>query len=241
MLGLSRGGHIHVWVVWLSARERTGALLSGLSRTERRMARTFLSGQARMEYISSRFCIRVLASRYLGVGHHKIELHKTAKGQPQLMDPKGTRRHRLNVSLSHCIKGVAVAFGRNARVGVDLETRGQLPATTAAAARLLIGRERTLTSRHQIWDCWARKEAFLKGLGLGLSGLGSIRSLEHQTNVVSSGTTLWTVTSLPLHADCSLACATEGVGRRIKVFTHRSCTTFNRSILNATQIISPHI
>lgn len=44
MIGLSRAGHIHVWVVLLSVRLRVGALLRGLSRAERRMARTFGSG-----------------------------------------------------------------------------------------------------------------------------------------------------------------------------------------------------
>jgi 4'-phosphopantetheinyl transferase len=164
MLGLSQCGSVHVWVVWLSARLRVAALLRGLSRVERKTARTFISDQARTQYIVSRFCIRMLASRYLGVRPQNIELHKTTKGQPRLMDPKGARSHRLNVSLSHCFKGVAIAFARHALVGVDLETHRQPPATTAAVARLLTGAERALTAPRQIWDCWARKEAFLKGM-----------------------------------------------------------------------------
>lgn len=193
------------------------------------MSRTFMSKQAKAEYVVSRFCIRVLAARYLGVGRHEIELRKTGKGEPRLVDPKRARRHRLNVSLSHCIDGVAIAFGGKARVGVDLETHRQRPATTAAVARWLIGEERALTAPRQIWDCWTRKEALLKGLGVGLAGLGSLRSLEHRTNVVRSETSWWTVASLSLRADCSLACAAEGIGRRIKVFTHGPRTTFNRS------------
>ncbi|CAE6867181.1 hypothetical protein R75461_08350 [Paraburkholderia nemoris] len=228
MTGQPRAGQIHVFVVWQSSRLRAGALLPGLSRAEQKMSRTFISGQARVEFIVSRFCLRLLASRYLGVSQREIELRKTATGQPRLVNPRRSRDHRLNISLSHCARGIAIALARKARVGVDLETHQQQSATIAAVARLLTGRERTLTEPSQIWDCWARKEALLKGLGLGLSGLGSVPPLEHQTNAASTGIAVWTVASLSVTPDCSLACAAEGM-RRFRLFTFRSCKTINRS------------
>ncbi|MDX1253492.1 MAG: 4'-phosphopantetheinyl transferase superfamily protein [Gammaproteobacteria bacterium] len=193
------------------------------------MARTFISEQARIEYVASRLYVRTLASRYLGVGQREIELRKNLKGKPRLIDPRGARSYRLNISMSHCIKGVAIAFGRKVRVGVDLEMSRQPSAITAAVARSLTGVERNLTTPHQIWDCWARKEALLKGLGLGLSGLDCAPSLESQINVVKSGAVMWTVASLSLGADCSLAYAVEGIRPRIRLFTCRSYTTINRS------------
>lgn len=183
----------------------------------------------RERHVPGLFCVRALAGRYLGLGQHRILLGKTVQGQPRLIDPRNSGSHRLNVSWSHCVKGVAIAFARQGQVGVDLDIH-RPPGATAAVARLLTGTERALTAAPQVWDCWARKEALLKGLGLGLSGLHAAPPLAHQTNAVRAGVSLWTVTSLAYDAGCSLACATEGNRRRIKVFNYKSWTTFNRSL-----------
>ena len=192
---------------------------------ERKVSRTFLNAQARIEYIASRFCMRLLASKYLGIGRCEIVLLKTATGQPQLVKLLGTRAHHLNISLSHSSRGIAIAFANKTRIGVDLE----MHRPTAAMARWLIGAERTLVEPRQILDCWIRKEALLKGLGLGLFGLASIPPLEHRTNVVTAGGAVWTVDSLSVAPDFSLACAAESVRGRICFFTFRSCTSINRS------------
>lgn len=189
------------------------------------MSRTFMNAQARIEYIASRFCMRLLASKYLGVGRCEVVLRKTATGQPQLASLRGARAHHLNISLSHCARGIAIAFAYKTRIGVDLE----MHRPTKAMARWLIGAERTLTEPRQIWDCWTRKEALLKGLGLGLFGLASIPTLEHRTNVVTTGVTSWTVGSLSVAPDYSLSCAAESVQGRIRLFIFRSCASINRS------------
>lgn len=227
-LGPRTSRQIHVWVVWLSPRLRLGPLLRGLSRNERKAARAFIDLQARTEFITSRVCVRVLASRYLGVSHRKVALAKTIKGQPQLIDPSSGRRHGLNVSLSHCIAGVAIAFGRKTRVGVDLESHLHPPALTIAVARLCTSEEGALVSG-EIWDCWARREALLKGLGLGLSGLHSVPSLELENNFVRSGASTWTVNSISLSPDTSLACAAEGIARRFRVLSCRPSAIINKS------------
>jgi len=223
-----RAGEVHVFLVWLSSRLRPGTLLRGLSRVERKVSRTFINAQSSIEYIASRFCVRLLASKYLGIGRREIELRKTATGQPQLVSLRGGRAHHLNISLSHCVRGIAIAFAHKTRIGVDLEMH-RPSTTTAAVARWLIGAERTLVEPRQILDCWTRKEALLKGLGLGLFGLASIPPLEQRTNVATAGVSVWTVDSLSVAPDCSIACATESVQRRIRLFTFRSCTTINRS------------
>jgi len=224
-----RAGEIHVFVVWLSSRLRRSALLRGLSRMERKVARTFMNVQAKIEYIASRFCMRLLASKYLDIGRCKIELRKTATGQPLLKSFRGACAHHLNVSLSHSVGGIAIALAHKTRIGVDLETHRQSPAAAAAVARWLIGAERDLVEPRLIWDCWTRKEALLKGLGLGLLGLASAPPLEHRTNVTTAGAAAWTVASLSVSPDCSLACAAESVRGRVRLFTFRSCTTINRS------------
>jgi len=216
MLRLRRTNCVQVWVVRISTRLRTGPLMSGLSRAERQVARNFLDRQARTEYVASRFLLRALASRYLCVRPQNIELHRAACGRPRLVDASGTWSS-LEVSLSHCLKGIAIAFGPGSRVGVDIDLVERPLATTEAISQLSIDSERNLTTPRQIWDCWSRKEALLKGLGVGLSGLNLIPPLALPANLVRIGEETWNVVSMSAHADCSLAVAVEGVRRRIKL------------------------
>jgi phosphopantetheinyl transferase len=194
------------------------------------MSRTFLNVQAKIEFIASRFCLRLLASKYLSVSHSNIVLNKTVMGRPLIRKLKGRRDHslNLNISLSHCARGIAIAFVRKSRIGVDIETHQHAPGSVAAVMRLMTDAERICDDTRQIWNSWTRKESLLKGLGCGLYGLRGIPSLEHQTNSVSAGGALWTVNSLSLTSDCSLACAVEGMGRRLRLFSFNSCATINR-------------
>jgi len=223
-------GRVHVFIVWLSSRLRAGALLRRLSRQERKAARAFICAQARIEYIVSRYCLRAFASRLIGIDPREIDVGKSPTGQPRLVNARGTREYALNMSLSHCTRGVAIAFADKARVGVDIETHRQPPGTLAAVARLLGRAEPTPVEPRGIWDCWTRKEALLKGWGFGLSGLAGMPSLEHQRNTVRSGPAAWTVASLPASRDCSIAYAAERLFPRLRVLVFRSFKTIHRSL-----------
>ena len=211
------------------------SLLCGLSREEQKASRTFLNHQTRIEYIASRFCMRLLASKYLGIGRFEIALRKTAMGRPLLLSLHDAGACHLNISLSHCARGIAIAFAHRTRIGVDLE----MHRPTETVARWLVGAERTAEPR-QILDCWTRKEALLKGLGLGLFGLASAPSLENRTNVVAAGIAIWTVNSLSVAPDCSLACAAEKAQSRIRLLSSDHVRAFIGAF-NATKVIPPTI
>ena len=230
-----RAGEIHVFVVWLSSRLRPGPSCAD-SREEQKASRTFLNHQTRIEYIASRFCMRLLASKYLGIGRFEIALRKTAMGRPLLLSLHDAGACHLNISLSHCARGIAIAFAHRTRIGVDLE----MHRPTETVARWLVGAERTLAEPRQILDCWTRKEALLKGLGLGLFGLASAPSLENRTNVVAAGIAIWTVNSLSVAPDCSLACAAEKAQSRIRLLSSDHVRAFIGAF-NATKVIPPTI
>lgn len=226
MLGFPRAGYIHVFLIRSSARERIGPRLGGLLLAERRASRAYIDVHARIEFIVSRICLRFLASKYLGVKECEISVRKNTLGQPRLVNTQCARAYPLHVSLSHSARGVAIVFARKARVGVDFETHRAPP---LGVTRLLSGAEQVLATPHEIWNCWTRKEALLKAMGLGLSGLASVPTLERESQLVCAGGSQWTVASISVAPDCSLAVAAEGPRPFFRISTFRSCSTLRRS------------
>ncbi len=103
-----------------------------------------------------------------------VELAYGTNGKPVLAPRLAHTGWRFN--LSHC-GGLAVyALARGHEVGVDVEAVRPLDGGDDLAARYFSRREiqayRALAARDRplgFFNCWTRKEAFVKALGVGLS------------------------------------------------------------------------
>ncbi|MFD7325304.1 4'-phosphopantetheinyl transferase family protein [Streptomyces sp. NPDC059875] len=122
----------------------------------------------------------------------------------------------LHFSLSH--SGDAVLFGfADSEVGVDIE-EWPTPEAAAEVGDVLHRDERAELAAlppsarpAATGRCWARKEAYLKGLGIGLGEDPSV-------TYVGTGTTPaavpgWSVIDVPVLPGYTAACATRTVGR----------------------------
>ena len=165
----------HVWIASLDApAERLSSLRALLNVEELARADRFLQAQHRVHGAVSRGCLRSLLGSYLHVPPQSIEFQLNSHGKPSLSATHGHSRLRFNVSHSHGLALFAFAHGRH--LGVDIEKiRLDRPAekiaqrffASAEAARL-----RSLPSAQQpqaFFECWTRKEAYMKALGEGLS------------------------------------------------------------------------
>jgi 4'-phosphopantetheinyl transferase len=128
---------------------------------------------------------------------------QTPRGQP-------VAPHGMRVSLSHASGVAAVAIGRDAAVGVDVERRDRVVDIDGLARDVLDDDELQAWRREPggrrkdaFLRLWTRKEAVLKALGVGLagdlravvtSGHGRIRSLPPACGDPAS----WTVRDLPV-------------------------------------------
>ncbi len=102
-----------------------------------------------------------------------IELSYGARGKPALAPHSAAADLRFN--LAHCDEVAVYAFSYGREVGVDVEAVRLLEDADDMAARFFSAREKTaylaLDPRDRplgFFNCWTRKEAFIKALGDGL-------------------------------------------------------------------------
>lgn len=140
-----------------------------LSEDERLRADRYKFPRDQHHFILARGLLRHIAALYLGHSASSLEFHYNAYGKPLLDAP-------LAFNVSHSGERVLLAFGAGFRLGVDIErinpeidvlelATGFFSESEVHALRSLEGTER----QRAFFRCWARKEAFLKGLGDGLS------------------------------------------------------------------------
>lgn len=137
------------------------------------------SAQFRVRRDRHRFCVahgllRMVLSLYVDTEPGQLRFCTGEHGKPALFPVPGRKRISFNLSHSDRLVLYAVALGRE--VGVDVERVRPLTEMEQIVARLFSVRERTVfqalpvSSRQQaFYNCWTRKEAYLKARGEGLS------------------------------------------------------------------------
>lgn len=177
---LLRDGEVHVWRAGL---EPGGAALRRLweilSADERQRADRFHFRKDREHFVTARGVLREILGRYTGATPPSLRFSYDSFGKPSLSDPArsaeaGGTPLRFNVSHSGGVALYAVAAGRE--VGVDIEFVREdfagldvarnffSPHEVAALSALPVAERATA-----FFDCWTRKEAYIKARGMGLS------------------------------------------------------------------------
>ena len=167
---------VHIWQLSLDQSPATmNHLRQLLAVDEAERARRFHFEVDRRHYIAGRGCLRIILARYLKTSPEEIEFTYTDYGKPQVA-ASGEAEQLLNFNLAHS-RGVALyAFTRLGEIGVDIEyIRPEFP-DQEIARRFFSASEITsleslpIETRPQaFFNCWTRKEAFIKAKGVGLS------------------------------------------------------------------------
>jgi 4'-phosphopantetheinyl transferase len=151
-----------------------GPLAGLLSADETERAGRFAFERDRRRYIVARARLRQLLGERLGAAPESLRFVYKPHGKPALARCPAQRDLRFNVS--HCGEVAAYAFAEGREVGVDIEEVRELSDADDIAMRCFSRRERAaymhlpVRERPQgFFNCWTRKEAFIKALGEGLS------------------------------------------------------------------------
>src|SRR5947199_1461088 len=151
---------------------RAGAALR--SDAERQRASRFRFDRDRDQFIVRRARLRQLLGARLGTRPESVELVYGAYGKPALARRFADSDLRFNVS--HCDDVTLYAFSCGREIGVDVEAVRVIREADDIAGRFFSRREnqayRALEPRDRplgFFQCWTRKEAFIKALGDGLS------------------------------------------------------------------------
>jgi 4'-phosphopantetheinyl transferase len=144
-----------------------------LSADERQRAERFMFDRDRDRFIVARARLRQLLAARLDVRPESVELVYGHHGKPALGGRFADSGWRFNVS--HSGQFAVHALSRSREIGVDIEAVRALRDSDDIAARFFSPREnaayQALDPRDKpigFFNCWTRKEAFIKALGDGL-------------------------------------------------------------------------
>lgn len=166
---------VHIWRACLRQKTSTiEALAEILAPDERLRAGRFHFRKDRESFIIARGALRHILSGYLKTLPEEIRLSYNQYGKPALSGAQANNLLSFNVAHSHEIALYGVAQGRE--LGLDVEfVRGDF-ASLEIARRFFSQREvsslSALAPDQQtlaFFNCWTRKEAYIKARGEGLS------------------------------------------------------------------------
>ena len=164
--------------IWRAALDQTTPVIHALSLTlspdERERAAKYQFQKDRKHFVVARGVLRNILSRYLNIESAQLHFCYDAYGKPALSETCGTSSLRFNISHAHGLALYAFAFNR--AVGIDIEYIREDIALEQIAAQFFSPREVAILralpeneKRRGFFNCWTRKEAYIKAMGHGLS------------------------------------------------------------------------
>jgi 4'-phosphopantetheinyl transferase len=168
-------GEIHVWRTDLNEQsDGLQSFLRVLNETERTRAERFHFKKDRDRFVIARGILRMILGRYLYVEPERLQICYGPHGKPALADVHNKDRLYFNVSHSHSLTLYAMA--RERELGIDVEYVRQGLAIESIARQVCSPGEieKLLklppNQRNQaFFNCWTRKEAYVKAVGKGLA------------------------------------------------------------------------
>jgi 4'-phosphopantetheinyl transferase len=163
---------VHVWRADLAINEYfQSAFLELLSPDEKNRAGKFRFPEDRRNFIAARAILRLLLGKYLARGAAEISFHYSKFGKPGIADDNS-----FQFNISHSQNMALFAFTKKFDIGVDIEFVNPDIEVKDIAANFFSANEimnlLALPEEQQalgFFNCWTRKEAFIKAVGEGLS------------------------------------------------------------------------
>jgi 4'-phosphopantetheinyl transferase len=164
-------GEIHIWYATLTDPEPSYERL--LSTDEKERDSHFIFQRDKNRFIMRHGILRTLLGTYLDITPDRIRLQHGKNGKPSLMDSYGVKQ--VNFSLSHSEDTAVFAFSNQCELGIDIEKIRNIPEMEKIFEQYFSAKEhetfRLLTKnkrREAFFNCWTRKEAYIKATGNGL-------------------------------------------------------------------------
>lgn len=154
---------LHQWEQWLSLDERA-------------RAQKFFFEKDRRQFTIARGGLRKLLGLYLDIAPGAVRFQYNAYGKPALDLPEHPLGTRLQFNVSHSHELILYAFVLDRAVGVDVEyMRSDIEHEALAASNFSPYEQQALQRLpahlrlEGFYNCWTRKEAYIKARGQGLS------------------------------------------------------------------------
>jgi 4'-phosphopantetheinyl transferase len=178
---------IGVWLIELDAGLKSqaevegaepGPELTSLNAAEQARAARFVRARDRRRFARCRAALREILGRLLGEPPASLQFRAVARGKPELDLADGPPPLRFNVS--HSANLAVIAVSRRHELGIDLEQVRPIGEAERIVASFFSEAEQAefatidaLARPMAFVRGWTRKEAILKGLGVGIAGLAA--------------------------------------------------------------------
>jgi 4'-phosphopantetheinyl transferase len=163
---------IHVWRARLDV-PWSWTFDEALCLEDRTRADRFKFESDRRKFCAARASLRLILSRYLDVKPGRLPIETGAFGKPFIGDKKLAQG--INFNLSHSHQLALIAITRDRAVGVDIEFMRPDFVNDEVAhhffSRAEVEQLQKVTPEFRarsFFNCWTRKEAYIKGRGEGL-------------------------------------------------------------------------
>src|SRR6266498_1884832 len=221
---------VHVWHASLANAGDARELEPLLSPDENERAARFRFPEHRARFVIARGFLRQLLSSYIGIQPREVAFVYSEAGKPELSAIHGSYVG-FNVSHSEDIAVFAFALGR--KVGVDVECIRHNVDVDEIPRPFFSPLERQTLAGLQgqqkyegFFNCWTRKEAYVKAVGSGLSL--PLRDFDVSlvpgepakllaTRPLASLASKWSMESLSLGQECAAAVVVEGPIEQLSV------------------------
>ncbi|HKI04756.1 MAG TPA: 4'-phosphopantetheinyl transferase superfamily protein [Thermoanaerobaculia bacterium] len=169
-----RPGEIDVWSIRLDpSPEQVERLGRCLAPEEWERANRFRFDKHRRQYVVGRGALRTLLAAYTGTRPERVGFSYGPRGKPFLAPPLDAGGLQFNLSNSDELALAGFVLGRE--IGVDVELLRQMPDCEQISERFFSESERQVLrglpapKEEAFFNCWTRKEAYLKAVGEGLA------------------------------------------------------------------------
>lgn len=222
-------GVLHVWCARLTQSDGVvRALKQHLSPDEVLRADRYRRERDRIRYVIAHGALREMLADYTGQSPHDVSFGRTAAGKPFLIDDRGERTLRFN--LSHSADWAVAGVALSTEVGVDIERVNPGIEIDAVVERFFSHSEsealRAVPTDRRVaafFTAWTRKEAYVKARGEGiLDRLGSFSvsiDPDRPASLLTDATdgAGWSIYDLDIAPGYAAAMAAEGTTHRIQV------------------------
>ncbi len=201
---------VHIWSAALEDGAPIEVCRQVLSQGERDRAERFRFEHLRRRFVIAHGFLRDVLGGYLGMAPAAIRFETGEHGKPFVPGAE------VQFNLSHSGDLAALAVTRARSIGVDVELARPVEWLDEIAARFFAAGEREKIAAapdrdRAFFECWTRKEAYIKGVGGGLS----IPLTSFDTSLPVPG---WTFEGLPPFGNSVGAVAVEGPIQPLRVF-----------------------
>jgi 4'-phosphopantetheinyl transferase len=199
-------GDVHVWRVRLDvAPPALARAEAALADDDRVRAAAFRFAADARRFVVAHAALRIVLARYLDIPPQHIPLAPGPHGKPRL-----TEGRRIEFSLSHTPDLALCAVASHRAVGVDIERmRDDLADVRALSSRDAAALAAAPADRRTeiFFDLWTRREAYAKGLGLGLALLDEVALVAEPAG--------WTLVPLTIGPGFAATLAVQGEAGRL--------------------------